>query len=138
MPEQSQKALKVLLDHLRKFSAAMIGSTGRLYPCAVTLRNDRVEPIFAYDHDLGKLIEVLEGRSRSAVDTGGFEAAAMAVDVWLDDDHEKDGIQITVFTKDMPNIRLLMGWSRTESGVEYGKIRVLDSDPSDHESPFGN
>ena len=88
----------------------------------------RDQPIEAPDHVDGQLIEYFQQQCFSAVKKSGVTGAAVCFDVWLDDDQAEDGLQMTLFSKDFPQIDLLMSWKLTENGIEYGKVRILSPD----------
>ena len=128
MRGQTQVALKAILKYMRSFAASMIQSIGRFYPCAVEFHDGVIKPIEAPDHVDGQLIEYFHQQCFSAVKKSGVTGAAVCFDVWLDDDQAEDGLQMTLFSKDFPQIDLLMSWQHTENGIEYGKVRILSPD----------
>lgn len=132
MPELNEQAIKQILSYMRGFASDMIQTTGRFYPCAVRFRGGALEPIDAPDRHAGSLIEYFQSQCGRSVNASDFEASALAVDVWLDNDHEQDGLQVTIWSKGLPSVELLMPWKRTENGLEYGKISVLTDDSSEH------
>ncbi len=128
MPETSQVALKTILTYMRSFAGSMIQASGRFYPCAVKFREGIIEPVEAPDAHGGQLIEFLQKKCQDSLETGGYEATALAIDVWLDDEHQEDGLQVTLWSPEFPPVDLLMSWKRTDAGIEYGKIRILTPD----------
>jgi len=131
MPETSQIALKTILTYIRSFAGSMLQTSGRFYPCAVKYRDGKIEPLEAPDAHGGQLIEFLRTACHDTLAQGDYDATALAIDVWLDDEHHEDGLQVTLFSPDFPPIDLLMSWKRTATGVEYGKIRILSPDSRD-------
>ncbi|WP_420550235.1 hypothetical protein [Litorivicinus lipolyticus] len=135
MPEANQKAIKDILSYMRHFASGMLTTSGRFYPCAVRYRGGQIEPIDALDQHSGTLIEYFQHQCSQMVETDDVEATALAVDVWLDEGHDQDGLQLTIWSKNLPSVELLMSWRRGENGIEYGKIKVLSSDSSKHGQP---